>query len=261
MHITFLGTAGGRILITTQLRASGGWILEMDREMIHVDPGPGALVRAKQYGVNLKKLTGIIVSHAHPDHYIDTEMIIEAMTDGTRKKRGVLIGNEYAIKGGNDYRSCVSPFHLKLLERYEVLNPGEKTKIGNIEIIATPTKHGEKKGLGFVFRGSKTLGYAGDGEYFEGQERYFEGCDYLILNVLRPRNNEWPEHMSTDQATKLIEKVKPKIAILQHFGILMVKANPEKEAKWIEEKTGVKTIAAKDGMRIDLENKIDKYLN
>lgn len=258
MKITFLGTAGGRIVIMTQIRASGGWILEMDNERIHVDPGPGALVRTKQYKVNLRKLTDLIVSHAHTDHYTDSEMIIESMTEGTRKKRGVLIGNEYVIKGGENYRPAISPFHLKLLERYEILKPGKKTKIGNIEITAIPTKHGEAKALGFVFKRSKTLGYVGDGEYFEDQERYFEECDYLVLNGLRPKNVEWPEHMNSNQAVKLLRKVKPSLAVIQHFGMKMLRANPEREAKWIEKQTGVRTIAARDGMTIDFEKESSK---
>jgi phosphoribosyl 1,2-cyclic phosphodiesterase len=253
MKITFLGTAGGRIVLMSQLRASGGWILEMDEETIHVDPGPGALVRAAQLHINLRRLTGIVISHAHPDHYTDAEIIVESMTNGTRKNRGVLIGNEHAIKGGDDYRQVVSPFHMRLLERCEVLEPGEKTSIGKIEITATPTKHGEKKAIGLVFRGKETLGYTSDGEYFDGMEKYFEGCDYLVLNVLRPRGTRWPEHMNTEQAVELISKVKPKLAILQHFGMLMIRANPDREAKWIEGKTGVRTIAAKDGMTMDTE--------
>jgi len=253
MKITFLGTAGGRIVIMTQMRASGGFVLEMDNERIHIDPGPGALVRAKEYGVNLRKLTGLIVSHAHTDHYTDAEMVIESMTEGTKRKRGILIGNDFVINGGDSYRPAVSPFHLKLLERYEILEPGKRAKVGNIEVTATPTKHGETKALGFVFKGSKTLGYVGDGEYFEGQENYFRNCDYLVLNVLRPRNVSWPEHMNSEQAVELLRKVRPSFAVIQHFGMRMLRANPEREAKWIEKETGVRTIAARDGMSVDLE--------
>lgn len=260
MKITFLGTAGGRIAIMTQIRASGGWILEMDNERIHVDPGPGAIVRAKQFRYNLRKLTGVIVSHMHPDHYTDTEMVIESMTEGTRKKRGVLLGNEYVIKGGKKYRAAVSPLHLKLLGRYEILKPGQKTEIGKIEITATPTKHGDSKALGFVFKGSKTLGYAGDGEYFKGQEKHYLGCDYLLVNLLRPRNVKWPEHMNSNEAAKLIRLVKPKVAVLQHFGMNVIRANPDREAKWIEKETGVKTIAARDGMILDFEKFSDQGL-
>jgi len=253
MKITFLGTAGGRIVLMTQMRASGGFVLEMDNELIHVDPGPGALVRAKQYGMNLQKLTGVIVSHAHTDHYNDAEIIIESMTQGALKKRGVLIGNEFVIKGGDSYRPAVSPFHLKLLDRHDIMKPGKKTRIGRVEITATPARHGETKSIGFVFRGSKTLGYAGDGEYFQGLEDYFEGCDYIVLNVLRPRDVEWPEHMNSNQAVEFLNKVRPSIAVIQHFGMKMLKANPEREAEWIEKQTGVRTIAAKDGMLIDFE--------
>lgn len=252
MKVTFLGTAGGRIVVMTQTRSSGGWILEADGERIHVDPGPGSLVRAKQYGVDLRKLTGIIVSHAHPDHYTDAEIVLESMTRGTRVKRGVLLGDEYVIRGGKEYRPAISPFHLKLPKRYKVMEPGKKTRIGKIEITATPTRHGEDKALGFVFRGSRTLGFTGDGEYYEGQERHFRGCDSLLVNVLRPRGTNWPEHMNTEQAAEIISGVKPKTAVIQHFGMKMIRAGPGKEAKWIEKKTGVKTIAARDGMKLDI---------
>ena len=134
-----------------------------------------------------------------------------------------------------------------------ILKPGDKARVGKIEITATPTKHGEEKALGFVFKGSKTLGFTGDGEYFKGQEKHFQGCDYLLVNVLRPRGVKWPEHMNTEQAVELIKKVRPKLAVIQHFGMIMLKANPEKEARWIEKQTGVRTIAARDGMTIDPE--------
>ncbi|MCD6591118.1 MAG: MBL fold metallo-hydrolase [Candidatus Aenigmarchaeota archaeon] len=254
MRLTFLGTGGGRVVVMKQLKATGGWVLEIDNEKIHIDPGPGALVRARQYRTKIERLTAVVVSHAHPDHYTDAEMMIEVMTEGGRKRKGVLIGNEHVINGGDGYRPVVSPFHLNALEAYHVLTPNRKVRIGNIEVLATETRHTEPKGIGLVFKGSRTLGYTSDGEYFKGQEKYFQGCDYLVLNVLRPKGIKWPKHMNSEQAVKLISAVKPKIAIINHFGLLMLKAGVDKEAKWIEEQTGVKVIAAKDGMTINLEN-------
>lgn len=253
--ITLLGTGGGRFVIINQVRASGGFILEMDGEMLHVDPGPGALVRAKQYGVKLGKLTGVIVSHTHPDHCTDAQMVIEAMTQGAKKKRGTLIGSESVIKGKSEFIQVISPYHLKVVERVEVMKPGDKVKVGKLEIMATKTKHREPSCLGFVFRGSSVIGYTGDGEYFSGQENYFKGCNYLIINCLRPRTNTWPEHMNAGQAEKLIGKVKPKLAILQHFGMLMLRGVAEREAKRIQKNTGVRTIATRDGQVLDLDGK------
>lgn len=251
--ITFLGTAGGRFAMLTQLRASGGFILEMDQEMLHIDPGPGALVRAKQYKVRLRKLTGILCSHCHPDHYTDLEVVIESMTQGAKKKRGVLLMGENVLKGSGDFRPAVSRYHLRVLERAETLKSGEKSRIGSLEIKTTPTKHGEPKGIGFVISGSEKIGYTSDTEYFPGLERYFEGLDLLIMNVLRPRKTEWPEHMSTNQAEKFLKAIKrkPKLVIIQGFGMKMLRANPFREAAWLEKRTGIKVIAAKDGQVIE----------
>lgn len=239
------------MVVINQLRASGGWILEMDDQMFHIDPGPGALARAKQYGVPLRRVTGVIISHAHPDHYADAEMVVEAMTLGTHKKRGVIIGSANVIKGWEKHHPVFSPYHLNAAERYEILEPGKETSIGKIRIKATPTNHGEEKGIGFVFEGKNKVGYTSDGEYFEGQEKHFSGCDVLIINCLRPRGERWPTHMNSEQAVKLISKTRPKLAVLKHFGMRMLKAVPEKEAAWMEKETGIKTIAARDGMVLE----------
>ncbi len=50
---------------------------------------------------------------------------------------------------------------------------------------------------------------------------------------------------------KIINKVKPRLAIITHFGIKMLKADPLYEAREIQNKTGVQIISAKDGMTID----------
>ena len=263
MKITFLGTGGGRFTVLKQLRASGGWVLEMDNEMLHIDPGPGALVRAKQYGVDLTKLTGVLVSHCHPDHYTDLEMIIEVITNGGTKKRGVFLSNEYVISGDSsgDFRKIVSDYHLKNLERYEILKPGDKTNIGGIQVTAVKAKHSEPKTLGFVFRSSKIIGATSDGEYYEGQEQAFKNCDYLLVNCLRYRTHSWPGHMNSIMAKELIGKARPKLAVLKDFGMQMLKGKAEQEAKWITEQTGVKTIAARDGMVLNSESKgLDKFI-
>ncbi len=249
MKITFLGTGGARFVTISQIRATGGWVLEMAGEMIHVDPGPGALVRAKQYGVNLRKLTGIIVSHAHPDHTTDAPVVLEAMTQGALKKKGVVLGNEHVFKGGEDFVPVFSNYHLKTLERHEIMHPGSKSSIGSVQVEAVKAKHSDSQTLGFVFHsGTEKVGYTSDGEYYEGQEKHFSDCDFLIINCHRPRDSALGNYMDSGAAKKLVEMAKPKAAVLTHFGMRMMRDVAEGEARWIEKETGIKTIAAKDGM-------------
>jgi len=256
MRITFLGTGGARFVTVNQLRATGGWILEMAGEMIHVDPGPGALVRAKQYGVRLSKLTGVVLSHAHPDHTTDAQMVVEAMTQGALKKKGVVLGNEHVFRGGENFIPALPKYHLDSLDRHEIMEPGKKAWIGKVLVEAVPARHTEPKALGFVFSaGKEKVGYTGDGEYYEGQERHFRNCDYLLINCHRPKGFPIKGYMDTGGAKNLIRGAKPGLAVLTHLGMKMLRGVAEKEARWIEKEADVKTIAARDGMVIDSENR------
>lgn len=256
MKLTFLGTGGGRFVIITQIRASGGFILEMDGEMICVDPGPGTLVKAVQNKINLRKLTGVVVTHTHPDHATDAEIVVEAMSIGAKKRRGIVIGNKYLLKGDAKtyYTPLFSKYHLEAVNKYYALKPGKSAHIGSIKVTAVKTKHRDSKAIGIVFEGSEKIGYTSDTEYFNGLEDYYRDCDYLIINCLRPRDDAWPEHMNIEMAEKLIRKTKPGMAILTHVGMKLLH-KVDYEARVITRNTGVKTIAAKDNMILNSDEK------
>jgi ribonuclease BN (tRNA processing enzyme) len=67
---------------------------------------------------------------------------------------------------------------------------------------------------------------------------------------MRPSGKPWKGHMTTNDAMKIIEEAHPEQAVLTHFGMRMIFKGQAREAKLIEEETGVPTIAAKDGMQI-----------
>ena len=76
----------------TQKRMTGGFRIEdIDGKNIHVDPGPGALVRTYQFGLNPMKVNILMVSHSHTDHYTDAEVMLEAMTKGYDTEARVLV--------------------------------------------------------------------------------------------------------------------------------------------------------------------------
>jgi phosphoribosyl 1,2-cyclic phosphodiesterase len=60
------------------------------------------------------------------------------------------------------------------------------------------------------------------------------------------------DHLSVPDAEHIITELKPKAAILTHFGMSMWRAKPWQIAEELTEKTGTKVIAARDGMRFDL---------
>ncbi|MBE6499495.1 MAG: MBL fold metallo-hydrolase [Methanobrevibacter thaueri] len=253
MKITFLGSGGGRFSAISQRRMTGGFRIDnLGGKNYHVDPGPGALVRTYQFGFDPRNLSGVIVSHSHTDHYNDAEILIEAMTRGMTKGIGTIVGSESVLEGYEKWGPCISQYHQSKPQKI-ILKPNKYSQLNNLKIKGTGTEHGDPTGVGFQidYRGFK-LSYTSDTTYFDGLADYHEGADILIASVLRPGNRSINGHMCSKDFIKLINEVKPQVAVMTHLGLKMISSNPVSEAKKIYKKTGVKTIAAFDGLSFNV---------
>jgi len=133
--IKFLGTAGARFAVTRQLRKSGGMWLSLDDTNILIDPGPGSLIRclSSKPKLNPMNLDAIILSHRHIDHSNDVNIIIEAMTNGGYKKKGVVFAPSDAL----DDDPVVLLHFRDHVEEIVKLNEGGSYKVGNL-VFSTP---------------------------------------------------------------------------------------------------------------------------
>jgi len=252
-EITFLGTAGGRMVVTSQMRKSGGFWLTLAGKNVLVDPGPGSLMRSVELGLKPSHLDCIILSHKHIDHSNDVNIMIEAMSGGSFKPRGTLLAPADALDGDD-------PVVLKYVRSYirnniQVLQPGFKFSLDTVTIeVVTRMTHAdvEAYGLKFSFEG-KTLGYITDTKFFPGLPEAFKGCDFLIINMVRMTHDARFEHLLPEDVIRILKVARPGVAILTHFGMQVVKAKPGVVAERIAKETKVRTIAAADGMRFSFD--------
>lgn len=253
VRITFLGTGGGRFATIYQARATGGVYLE-DGRNLHIDPGPGALVRMRSVGIDPFGTDAILISHCHPDHYLDAEILIEAMTEGGTRKQGILLGSTSVIEGDGDFGPAISKYHLSLPKVVKVMLPFNKVSMKPLEISATPSAHSDTSSVGFRIQTTGGMvSYISDTQLTEQVIKAHRNCRLLIAPVTRPLGKRIPHHLSTEDAGYLIEKIKPELAVINHFGMRVIQENPETQAKWIEDRSGVKTIAARDFMTLELK--------
>lgn len=250
--IKFLGTAGARFVVMKQLRKSGGLWLSLDETNVLIDPGPGSLVRclSSKPKLNPMNLDGIIITHRHLDHSNDINIMIEAMTNGGWKKKGIVFAPSDAL----DNDPVVLEYVREYVEKIQVLKEKEDYKIGDIS-FSTPVKHVHHgvETYGLNIKGKKiSISLIADTNYFKGIETNYTE-DVLIINVVRLEEHSKIEHLCLKDAEKIISKNKPKLAILTHFGMTMIKAKPWEIADKLTDKIGVKVIAANDGMEIDLD--------
>ena len=253
--LTFLGTGGARFMIISQILASGGMWLNLSGTQILIDPGPGCIVQVTKRKLKPEKLSAIIVSHRHLDHSGDVNVMVEAMTQGGLRPRGKFFAPSDAF---ND-EPIIFSYLKNSVKGVEVLKEGGSYEVGNV-LFSTPVRHIHPvETYGMVFKTPDyTLSYISDTHYFDGLLQHYSG-DVLIINtvfmapVISDGNPTLPvEHLSVPDAAYIISQLKPKVAILTHFGMNVWRAGPWEIAKAISQETGVRVIAARDGMRFDL---------
>lgn len=246
-EVTFLGTGGARVVVSTQFRATGGILFYLQKKLILIDPGPGSLIRFHQFGNNyrINKLDAIILTHRHLDHSADINVIIDSLTEGGKKKRGILFAPVDAI----DDDPVVLKFYQNSIRKINRIMPGNEYLLGNVKLIFPIRHHHGVETYGIVFKlPDYSIGYITDTDYFDELKEAYK-CDILIINVLRPEPIEFP-HLSVPEARRIIESISPKLAIITHFGMMMIKKNPLRVARDLSAQTKVKVIAAEDGLKV-----------
>jgi phosphoribosyl 1,2-cyclic phosphodiesterase len=250
VEIIMLGTGGGRFVTITQRRRTAGIRVLGERLNLHLDPGPGALVHSINEGLSPQKLDAVFVSHCHPDHYTDAEVLIEAMTHGMTRRHGTLVADRSAIRGSSVCGPSISKYHQRMTQNTIEAVPDLRFMLPSLGVWVTEARHTDPEAVGFRFEapGFGDFAYTSDTEYFEGIGKYYKGVRLLILCVMRPSGKPWKGHMTTDDAIRIIEETHPEHAVLTHLGMQMLIRGPENEAKLIQEETKVPTVAALDGM-------------
>ena len=225
---------------------------------IHVDPGPGALVRALSAipPCNPRDLDAIVLSHKHLDHSGDVNALIEAMTSGGFRRRGIVM----APRDAYEDEPVVLPYAQRFVEKLEVLEPsGGPYSIGPVE-LRTSCAHlhaVQTYGLHFAYDGLR-VAYLPCGKYFDGLADDYARLepDVLVVNVLRFKDSADVDHMTWEQARRVATGVAAKVTVFQHFGTKMLEAGPQRLAQELEDETGRRVIAAYDSLRLDVDTEV-----
>ena len=173
----------------------------------------------------------------------------EAMTQGGLKHRGRLFLPADALEN----EPVIFSYLKNYLEGVEILEEGKTYSTGEVS-FTTPVRHIHPvETYGIIFRAAgHDFSYIADSRYFDGLCHSYSG-DLLIINVVRLENDNRPiDHLSVADAGHIIGELKPRVAILTHFGMNIWRAKPWEIAQRLSQETGVRVLAARDGMRFEL---------
>ncbi len=266
ISVRFLGTGGARFVVAKQIRASGGIWLRFEPDVagdgpttqIHVDPGPGALVRATSVvpPCDPAALDALVLSHKHLDHAGDINVMIEAMTQGGWRKRGQVLAPQDAFEG----EAVIFPYAAKFVASTTFTQASAGPYAINDVALRTSLRHHhgvETYGMHFAYRG-QTISYLPCTRFFDGLAEDYAAHrpDVLIVNVLRFRDTIDADHLTFDEAKHVFSIVRPRVGVMTHFSTKMLEARPEKLAQEIEDELGIRMYAAYDGWTLDATTEI-----
>jgi phosphoribosyl 1,2-cyclic phosphodiesterase len=257
--LKLLGTAGARFVVSTQLRHSGGLVWTLGAFTLWVDPGPGALVRAlaSRPKVDPAKVDALLVTHRHLDHANDATAVVEAMTRGGFARRGAL----YAPADALGDEPVVARYAHPFLARIERLVEGGRHELAPGLTLETPLAHDHGvETYGYVLRSPElAAGQVVDTYWMDALPSAYAGLDLLLVNATRREGGDRRMlHLGIEDAERLVAGARPRLAVLTHFGMQLLRDGPEAVALRISERTGVPTIAARDGMAIPLPPVLDE---
>ena len=224
-----------------RLRCSA--LIKTKDENVLIDTSPD--MRQQLINNKINKIDKVFYSHMHADQthgindlrvfYIKKKKTIPVYADGPTKK--------YLL---DNFRYCfVSnikeyPATLKLNSINDKLTIKDGSR--KISIKTIKVKHGNVDSICYII--NKKLAYISDvSEIFKKDFRYLKNLDYLILDCLWI--NHHPSHLNLEESISLINKLKPKKAILTNL-------SPVLDYDYLRKILPKKIAPAFDGMTINL---------
>lgn len=156
---------------------------------------------------DLPKLSGVVVSHAHYDHY-------DVNAFSVYKDKNV----PFVVKRGTS-QPAINVGFKKVME----LNPWESAMVGNVKVTASPAKHGVPENTYILQCRGQTVFFGGDTLLIPELEEVanrFPSIDLALLPVnglvIRPMFYRRVV-MDDEEAAKLCGILRPRIAVPTHY--------------------------------------------
>ena len=219
MRLTILGS--GTNLHPT--RAAAGYLVRTDQTLL-LDFGPRTLSNLLKTGIDRHRITHILFSHFHADHFSDFityyfDALIYTKHGGGWRPDLTLIGP----RGTKTlFRSIMAsfpsfsdpPFRVHLKEVTDRAFQIGETRITPRRVVHVP----DLNSVGYrIEHKGKTLVYSGDAQYCDSLVRLCRDTDIAVLDCSFPATKPGPVHMHAGECGRVAEEAGVDRLVLSHF--------------------------------------------
>lgn len=231
MKFIFLGTKGEIEEQSKKHRYHSSLMIGYKKFKLLIDYG-----NLQKYDLNKLKPNAVLITHAHPDHYIWTKEDFETKIP------------VYLTKKTFDYGKFKP-------ENFKIIYSNKKIKLRNFTIIPHNVLHSIKcPGVAFeILAGRKKIIYSGDVVDIENKNKVLKNANYYIgdgssvnANLVRKKDNKLFGHARITTQINWCKKAEIKNIIFTHLGKETIRKEKEFKKKHPE------IIFAYDGMKIEI---------
>lgn len=219
MRLTILGSGTN----VHPARAASGYLVQTDQTVL-LDFGPRTLMNLIKSGVDRHRITHILFSHFHADHFSDFitfffDALIYTKHEGGWRPDLTLIGP----KGTKPLIQSIMatfpsfsnpPFGVRIKE------VGSRSfEIGDTLVVPKPVVHvPDLNCVGYRLEyNKKTAVYSGDAQYCDSLVRLCDDADVAVLDCSFPANQPGPVHMHAGECGRVAREAGVGQLILSHF--------------------------------------------
>lgn len=217
--------------------ASSGYLVTAAGTQVLLDCGSGILGNLLQH-TRLSQISAIVVSHMHPDHYIDLVAMRYGLRYGEGGARPIDVylppGGAGKLQRISEAISDTQPFFRGALNLHEYA-PGEPIMVGSVTVRPTEVVHGIRSFGMLVDDGRGRLLYSSDTVVCPELAAAAEGVDTLLAeNTLgggAPDQHEPKTHMSAVEAGLVAHEAGARRLVLTHFWHTADRPRAQREAQ------------------------------
>jgi ribonuclease Z len=237
IKVTLLGTGTPQPIME---RFGPGTLVQAGSELLLFDAGRGCLQRLRQVNISYDKITALFLTHLHSDHIVG---IPDLWLTGWLVSRRTIPLNVYGPQGTNNLienlqKAYVYDIHIRIEDDkapadgsillVSEIQEGEIYEKNGVKVIAFEVDHSPVKpafGYRIEYKGHSVV-LSGDTRYSKNVIKYATGTDLLIHEVVilpdtvitsDPRNRIVAHHTSPEQAGRVFNEAKPKLAAYSHI--------------------------------------------
>lgn len=153
MELTVLGCSGS---FPTPRSGASGYLVQHDGTSVWLDAGSGTLANLQRH-IDIDDLDGIVITHAHPDHWVDV-LSYYVLVGYYRKRTGVPVHSPARV------RELVTAVHGTVAPQLDWVDitKASRIAIGALSFSFSRTDHPGETLAVRVDAGGRSLGYSAD---------------------------------------------------------------------------------------------------